>query len=245
MAKAAGDDARMRSVKSREKKLNDRMGLEKSAKGGRFKLNRDLGGYHLTSRAEIVVERAEMELAWKIPPPPEIKVGTLISLEGVSVGYGGGKKVVLEGVGLTIHPGARLAIVGSVSQDSIRTAPRRQYILADELQNGQGKSTLAKVITSDLKPTKGNITTHPSLRIGYFSQHIVESLNVAAPALEHFIDHFENLGETVSEQIARGFLGGLGIQGRTASHVPIGLLSGGQKVRVALALLLYRPPQML
>jgi hypothetical protein len=115
MAKAAGDDARMRSVKSREKKLNDRMGLEKSAKGGRFKLNRDLEGYHLTSRADIVVEKAEMELTWKIPPPPEIKGGTLISLEGVSVGYGQGKKVVLEGVGLTIHPRARLAIVGSVS----------------------------------------------------------------------------------------------------------------------------------
>jgi ATPase subunit of ABC transporter with duplicated ATPase domains len=89
------------------------------------------------------------------------------------------------------------------------------------------------------------MTTHPSLRIGYFNQHIVESLNVASPALAHFMDHFEDLGEKVPEQIARGFLGGLGIQGRTASHVPIGLLSGGQKVRVALALLLFKPPQML
>lgn len=59
------------------------------------------------------------------------------------------------------------------------------------------------------------------------------------------MDHFEDLGEKVPEQIARRFLGGLGIQGRTASHVPIGLLSGGQKVRVALALLLFKPPQML
>ena len=89
------------------------------------------------------------------------------------------------------------------------------------------------------------MTTNPAMRIGYFSQHIVESLNVASPALAHFLEHFENLGETVSEQSARGFLGGLGLQGRTASHVPIGLLSGGQKVRLALALLLFRPPQLL
>jgi len=112
-------------------------------------------------------------------------------------------------------------------------------------QNGQGKSTLAKLITSDLKPSKGTVTSHPSLRIGYFSQHIVESLNVASPPLAHFMEHFEALGEIVTEQTARGFLGGLGLQGRTASHVPIGLLSGGQKVRLALALLLFKPPQLL
>jgi ATP-binding cassette subfamily F protein 3 len=104
---------------------------------------------------------------------------------------------------------------------------------------------LAKLITSDLKPSSGTLTSHPSLRIGYFSQHIVESLKVASPPLAHFIEHFEDLGETISEQTARGFLGGLGLQGRTASHVPIGLLSGGQKVRLALALLLFKPPQLL
>jgi len=102
----------MRSVKSREKKLQDRMGLEKSAKGTRFKLNRDLAGYHLTSRADVVVERGEMELSWKIPPPPEIRGGVLVSLENASVGYG--RKVILEGINLSIHPGSRLSIVGSV-----------------------------------------------------------------------------------------------------------------------------------
>jgi ATP-binding cassette subfamily F protein 3 len=89
------------------------------------------------------------------------------------------------------------------------------------------------------------MSTHPSLRIGYFSQHIVESLNVASPPLVHFLEHFEQLGEQLSEQTARVFLAGLGLQGRTASHVPIGLLSGGQKVRLALALLLFKPPQLL
>jgi ABC-type multidrug transport system fused ATPase/permease subunit len=117
----------MRSVKSREKKLQDRMGLEKSAKGTRFKLNRDLEGYHLTSRAEVVVDRAEMELSWKIPPPPEIRSGVLVSLEDVSVGYGlrpgagggGGGKIVLEGVSLSVFPGSRLSVVGSVSEMAV------------------------------------------------------------------------------------------------------------------------------
>ena len=117
MAKAAGDDGRMRSVKSREKKLNERMGLEVSAKGTRFKLNRDLSGYHDTRRAAIEVERVEQEMTWKIPPAAEIKGGggSLVGLEKVSVGYGKGKKPVLEDVTLTIHPGSRMSIVGSVS----------------------------------------------------------------------------------------------------------------------------------
>lgn len=117
MAKAAGDDSRMRSVKSRERKLNERFGLEVSAKGTKFKLNRDLGGYHLTRRAAIDVERVEQELSWKIPPAAEIKGGggSLVGLEKVSVGYGKGKKMVLEDVTMSIHPESRLSIVGSVS----------------------------------------------------------------------------------------------------------------------------------
>ena len=125
----------MRSVKSREKKLQDRMGLEKSAKGTRFKLNRDLGGYHLTSRAEVVVERAEMELTWKIPSPPEIK-GVLVSLEGVSVGYVRGKKV-LEGVDLSVFPGSRVAIVGSVSQLAISNGEADMVEWTREINTGK------------------------------------------------------------------------------------------------------------
>ena len=125
----------MRSVKSREKKLQDRMGLEKSAKGTRFKLNRDLGGYHLTSRAEVVVERAEMELTWKIPSPPEIK-GVLVSLEGVSIGYVRGKKV-LEGVDLSVFPGSRVAIVGSVSQLAISNGEADMVEWTREINTGK------------------------------------------------------------------------------------------------------------
>ena len=116
MAKAANDDSRMRAVKSRQKKLDDRWGLEKSVKGTRFKLNRDLAGYFLTSREEIVIDHGEREPVWKLNQPAEIK-GSLITLENVNVGYPK-RKNVLEGVNLVIHPGSRISIVGSVSMRS-------------------------------------------------------------------------------------------------------------------------------
>lgn len=114
MAKATNDDSRMRAVKSREKKLENRWGLETSDKGTRFKLNRDLGGYHTTARKEMTLEREEREAAWRIEEPSEIQ-GSLMTLENVSVGYRS-DKVVVKDVNMVIQPGARLALVGSVSR---------------------------------------------------------------------------------------------------------------------------------
>lgn len=103
----------MRAVKSREKKLENRWGLETSAKGTRFKLNRDLAGYHTQARAEITLEQEERETVWKIPPPTEIR-GSLVTMENVNLGYKS-QKIIVGDVSLVVHPGARLAIVGSVS----------------------------------------------------------------------------------------------------------------------------------
>lgn len=113
-----------------------------------------------------------------------------------------------------------------------------------ETQNGQGKSTIAKLILGTLLPTKGKITRHPLLKIGYFAQHSVEELSTgpavtpssatAAPptALSHFLKHFKEKGEKVVEQDARQCLGSFGLQGKVASDTPLVLLSGGQKVRL-------------
>jgi ATP-binding cassette subfamily F protein 3 len=110
----------MRMVKSRQKKLDERWGLERSAKGGRFKLNRDLVGYHLTAREEITQREEEGGAKIKVLDPGPLKVkGSLAHLEGVSLGYSGkGKtpgKVVLEGVNMTIEQGGRVALIGAVS----------------------------------------------------------------------------------------------------------------------------------
>lgn len=92
----------------------------------------------------------------------------------------------------------------------------------------------------ELHPTKGSITRHPLLKIGYFSQHSVEDLSIPPnsqslagtpiTALSYFLDHFEQKGETVEEQDARSFLGGFGLKGKVASDTPLAHLSGGQKV---------------
>lgn len=86
----------------------------------------------------------------------------------------------------------------------------------------------------ELTPTKGVIVRHPSLKIGYFTQHSVEELSNESlkitTALKYFLDHFDKLGDTVQDSEARACLGTLGLSGKVASETPLAALSGGQKV---------------
>ncbi|KAL8277263.1 hypothetical protein RQP46_010332 [Phenoliferia psychrophenolica] len=236
-AKKTGDENRQRMVKSRQKKLDERWGTETNSKGTRFKLNRDMAGFHLTSRAELTIEDAESKVKIVISDPDKLRTaGDLIHFDGVEYRFPKAKTSLLQDVTFTVSQGSRIAFVGA---------------------NGQGKSTLAKLILGQLLPTKGTITRHPSLKIGYFSQHSVEELSsgpavtpsspTAAPptALSHFLEHFEAKGEKVVEQDARACLGSFGLQGKIASDTPLVLLSGGQKVRLAFALLVFHPPPLL
>lgn len=232
--KAAGDENKLRQAKSRQKKLDNRMGMEKSASGGRFKLNRDLVGYHLTARAEIEIPADEKGVSIHLPDPPDLRFpGSLISLEKVSFRYPAPKKVVpppaavLQDIDLTIHMGDRIGIVGL---------------------NGCGKSTLIKLITDTTKPTTGTATRHPRLRMGYYSQHAVEDLQAlghADPDLTALALLTRDVAGELDEGELRGLLGSLGLPGRTASDVPLAKLSGGQAVRLALARLVWRSPQLL
>jgi len=232
--KAAGDDNKLRQAKSRQKKLDNRMGMEKSASGGRFKLNRDLEGYHLTARAEIEVPVDEKGVSILLPPAPDLRFpGPLVSLEKVTFKYPTLKKsqppppIVLQDVDLTIHMGDRVGVVGL---------------------NGCGKSTLIKLLTDTTKPTKGTVTRHPRLRMGYYSQHAVEdlqSLGRSDPELTALSLLTKDVEAELDEGEIRGLLGSLGLPGRTASDVPLTKLSGGQLVRLALARLLWKSPQLL
>ncbi|EIM83035.1 P-loop containing nucleoside triphosphate hydrolase protein [Stereum hirsutum FP-91666 SS1] len=226
-AKQTGDENRLRMVKSRQKKLDERWGAETSAKGTRFKLNRDLAGYHLTNRGEIAIEEGEAKVKIAIHSPEKLRTaGSLVHCENVSFRYPKAAKATLEGVTFTVDQGGRCAFVGA---------------------NGQGKSTLAKLILGELSPTKGSIVRHPTLKIGYFSQHSVEELSrdLKQTALGYFLDHFEKKGDKVTEMEARSCLGTLGLGGKIASDTPLGALSGGQKVRLAFALIVHRPPSLL
>jgi len=232
--KAAGDENKLRQAKSRQKKLDNRMGIEKSATGGRFKLNRDLGGYHLKARADIDVPTDERGVSILLPDAPDLRFpGPLVSLEKVTFKYPTVKKtqppppIVLQDIDLTIHMGDRIGVVGL---------------------NGCGKSTLIKLLTDTTKPTKGTVSRHPRLRMGYYSQHAVEDLQTLGrtdPELTALSLMTKDVESELDEGELRGLLGSLGLPGRTASDVPLTKLSGGQLVRLALARLLWKSPQLL
>jgi ATP-binding cassette, subfamily F, member 3 len=236
-AKRTGDDKKLKQSASRQKKLDERMGLEVSAKGGRFKLNRDLAGYHNSNRAEIVVPDFDPPVKLTIPStPPDLRFpGCIVNLQDVSFAYPGRNKAtpILQDINLTIHPCDRVGLAGL---------------------NGAGKSTLISLILANseesagaFQPSKGTIERHSRARIGRFSQQAVEDLDALpeagqVSALRHLMD---TAGPDMTEKDARGLLGGLGLQGQIASDVPLRALSGGQKVRLALAKLLWPPPHLL
>jgi ATP-binding cassette subfamily F protein 3 len=234
-AKEKGDDKKLKQAASRKKKLDERMGLQVGLKGGRFKLNRDLVGYHLSNRAEIEVPDFDPPAHLSLPQqPPDLRFpGALVNLEKVSFAYPGRKRTpVLTDIDLTIHPGARVGLAGL---------------------NGSGKTTLVSLIigscdSEGLVPSTGTITRHARARIGRFSQQSVEDISAVAvlnPQLTALRHLMEVGGLEMQEKDARGLLGGLGLHGQTVSDVPLMLLSGGQKVRIALAKLLWPPPQLL
>ncbi|KAJ6259943.1 hypothetical protein Dda_5587 [Drechslerella dactyloides] len=227
-ARRSGDDKKLKQAASRRKKLEERTGLEVGLKGGRFKLNRDLGGYHLTARAEIEIPTMDKTAVVKFPlEPPDLRFpGSLVALENVSYRYPGSRTDALTGVNLTIHPGARVGLCGL---------------------NGSGKSTVVKLAIGEMKPTTGTVTPHPRLKVAYFSQHVVEELEALSLADKELtaLRYLMSQAPELSEQEARGVLGGLGLQGRITSDVPLGSLSGGQRSRVAMACLLYTPPHLL
>lgn len=106
--------------------------------------------------------------------------------------------------------------------------------------NGRGKTTLLNLIMGRIKPIKGSISIHPSLRIGHFTQHSSDNFDLKLSALENML----NLFDEAEDQEMRSFLGRFQIQGNDALK-PMMLLSGGQKSRVAFAALAFKKPHVL
>lgn len=229
--KANDDQNKLRQAKSRQKKLDDRWGLQVGQRGGRFKLNRDLAGFHLTAREDIDVPPEDRPVVISLPEPPDLRFpGSLVSLENVSFRYSAGSPAVVQGVTLSVGMGDRVGILGL---------------------NGAGKSTLVKLLVEETRPTSGTTVNHARLRLGYYSQHAVDRLLTLAraepslTALGLLTREVEGHPEELSEGDLRGLLGKLGLPGRLASDVPMGKLSGGQVVRVELARLFWRRPHCL
>ena len=208
--------------------------MQVNAKGHKFKLNRDLAGYHTSNRADIETVDFDPPVVLKFPGiPPDLRFpGALVNLEKVCFGYKKGK-VILNDVDLTIHPGERVGICGL---------------------NGSGKTTLLNLVVgagedgSLVEPTRGTVTRHPRAKFARFSQLVVEQLDVIAaenPSTTALAHLMETSGGELDEKNARAVLGSLGLQGQLASDVPIAALSGGQKVRLAFAKLVWSPAHLL
>jgi ATP-binding cassette, subfamily F, member 3 len=141
--------------------------------------------------------------------------------------------------GYTSETGTETRIIDSINRSVL--AGQRIGILG---ANGQGKSTLVKTIVGDLPRLSGDITEGKGLSIGYFAQQELDVLSLADGALMHMIRLARDKGPAGREQELRDFLGSFRFVGEMVSQ-PVGTLSGGEKARLVLAMLVWQRPNLL
>jgi len=148
---------------------------------------------------------------------PERSPDLLMRLDNMGFSYG--EKTLFKNMNMVLRAGARIALLGP---------------------NGAGKSTLIKLLVGELTPTSGRLDITPDIRIGYFAQHQLENLDSAATPLQHL----ERVAPKETTLALRTFLGRFGLAGN-AEDRPVASFSGGEKSRLALALLAWQKPHLL
>jgi ATP-binding cassette, subfamily F, member 3 len=159
----------------------------------------------------------DASVVFDFPSPKELKP-PLVVLDGVAVGYVPGAPV-LSHLNLRIDPDDRVALVG---------------------RNGNGKTTLARLLAGQLAPETGGIVASGKLRVGYFAQHQIEELIADETPLQHM----QSLLLSASPGEVRGQLGRFGFSGDKV-NVPVRQLSGGERARLSLALITREAPHIL
>jgi len=170
----------------------------------------------LARMERIAAAQVDSPFSFEFREPPRAG-NPLLKLDQVQLGYG--ERTLLRIPRLDVASGDRVGLLGP---------------------NGAGKSTLVRALAGELAPQTGLIQTAPNLRIGYFAQHQLEQLDPAASALLHL----QRLAPRVPEQTLRDFLGGFDFRGDAATR-PVAPLSGGEKARLVLALLVWQAPNLL
>ena len=150
-------------------------------------------------------------------PQPTRIAPPILALDRVTIGYDG--KPVLKNLSLTIDMDDRIALLGA---------------------NGNGKSTLAKLLAGRLEPMSGEMRRGPKLKVGYFAQHQTDELVMD----ENPIDHMTRALPRANPSQVRGQLARFGLDADRA-ETPIANLSGGEKARLLLALATRDAPQLL
>ena len=148
---------------------------------------------------------------------PASQSDPMLNLDGVDAGYG--DVTVLSGIRMTLRPGERIGLLG---------------------RNGAGKSTMMKLLAGALTPLAGHRVEGKGLQIGYFAQHQLEQLRPDESAQWHLT----RLSPRTREQDLRDFIGGFNFHGDQATE-PVGPMSGGEKSRLALALIVWQRPNLL
>ena len=205
---------------AREKQIAERDKLEAFVSRWRYKA-------HTAKQAQSRIKALErMEpiaaaiddpsLSFHFPSPSELKP-PLITLDDAAVGYG--DNIVLSKLNLRLDPDDRTALLG---------------------RNGNGKTTLARLIASQLEPKAGAINKSGKLTVGYFTQYQVEELDTDETPLEHMT----RLMPDAKPRAVRGQLGRFGFSGDKAT-IKVGKLSGGERARLALALITRDAPHLL
>ncbi|KAA0010843.1 ATP-binding cassette domain-containing protein [Billgrantia pellis] len=175
----------------------------------------------LERMGDIAVAHADSPFHFTLPAADKTSHPLLV-LDQARLGYrdeAGNETVQLDEVKLTLLPGQRIGLLGP---------------------NGAGKSTLIKSLTGALPLLGGKRVPGEHLAVGYFAQHQLEGLDMGAtPFL-----HVQRLSPTASDQAIRNFLGGFGFHGDDAFG-EVGRFSGGEKARLALALVAWQKPNLL
>ena len=148
---------------------------------------------------------------------PEHLPNPLLKMEHADLGYGA--ETVLKNISLSLENGARFGLLGV---------------------NGSGKSTFIKALSGSLKPQSGQIIRSDKLNIGYFAQHQLDTLR----SDQSPVWHIQKPSPEAREQDIRNFLGGFLFAGDMAT-APIAPFSGGEKARLALAMLVWQKPNLL
>ncbi len=169
---------------------------------------------------------ADFEFEFKEPshlPNP------MLSITAAKFGYtvDGEERVIVRNVSRSVLAGQRIGILGA---------------------NGQGKSTVVKTIARDLAALGGTITEGKGLSIGYFAQQELDVLHPQDTPLEHMVRLAREVGasarEATGEQALRGYLGSFNF-GADMIRQPVGTMSGGEKARLVLAMMVWQRPNLL
>ncbi|HEY9275248.1 ABC-F family ATP-binding cassette domain-containing protein [Achromobacter sp.] len=164
---------------------------------------------------------AEAGIDIRIPSPDQVP-DPLLTLEHLSAGYtdaDGNAVPILRDVTLMVRAGSRVGVLGA---------------------NGAGKSTLIKTLAEELPVQAGERRASRGLAIGYFHQHQLDMLDVDSTP----IAHLARLAPDAREQELRNYLGGFGFSGDTVTS-KVGPMSGGEKARLALSLIVWQKPNLL